>query len=165
VPYGDDGSINPYPLFTVTAKDKATGKVLARTQAVLPVGSEMGCKNCHSGQWRNNGVTGISAQTAEGVLKIHDRRNRTDLAVRAAAGQPALDQSCHPDSLFNAKGQPGGLLSLPPGHARLPRQLPERTQQRVLRSLSPRQPHRGHARYLRDNRAAKSTGYDNCHGS
>jgi mono/diheme cytochrome c family protein len=112
VPYSDLGTVNPYPLFDVTATDKASGKVLARTAAVLPVGAEMGCKTCHGGDWRKNGTSGIGRTAAEGILAVHDRRNRTDLAVRAAAGKPVLCQSCHPDPLLNAEGKKE-LLNLP----------------------------------------------------
>lgn len=112
VPYSDQGTVNPYPLFDVTAMDKATGKVLARTAAVLPVGAEMGCKTCHGGDWRKNGTSGIGRTAAEGILTVHDKRNHTDLAARAAAGKPVLCQSCHPDPLLNAEGNKE-LLNLP----------------------------------------------------
>ncbi len=49
-PYPDDGSFNPYPIFTITAREKKTGKVLARTKMVAPTSTEMGCKNCLAGR-------------------------------------------------------------------------------------------------------------------
>ncbi len=112
VPYSDDGSINPYPFFHVEARDKHSGDLLARTKVVAPVASEMGCKTCHGGEWRVQGRMGISAETASDVLRLHDKRNKTDLMARAEAGNPVLCQSCHPDPLLNAKGNPE-LLNMP----------------------------------------------------
>jgi mono/diheme cytochrome c family protein len=112
VPYSDDGSINPYPFIHIEARDKNTGELLARTKTVAPVSAEMGCKTCHGGEWRVQGRMGISAETASDVLRLHDRRNKTDLMDRAEAGNPVLCQSCHPDPLLNAKGDPE-LLNLP----------------------------------------------------
>jgi mono/diheme cytochrome c family protein len=112
VPYSDDGSINPYPFFYIEARDKNTGELLAQTRVVAPVSAEMGCKTCHGGEWRVRGKMGISAVTASDVLRLHDRRNKTDLMERADAGNPVLCQSCHPDPLANAAGDPK-LLNLP----------------------------------------------------
>ena len=55
VPYPDDGSFNPYPLFTIEARDTKTGKLLASTRNVAPTSTEMGCRNCHGGEWRGPG--------------------------------------------------------------------------------------------------------------
>jgi mono/diheme cytochrome c family protein len=112
VPYSDDGSVNPYPLFTVRATDKATGKELAATQAVVPVGTEMSCWRCHGGTWGRSEGTGVSLETARAILTVHDKRNGTELLAGADAGKPVLCQSCHPDPLFNANVRPE-LLSLP----------------------------------------------------
>lgn len=112
VPYSDDGSINPYPFFYIEARDKHTGELLAETKVVAPVSAEMGCNTCHGGEWRVQGKMGISAVTASDVLRLHDKRNKTDLMDRANAGNPVLCQSCHPDPLLNAKGDPE-LLNLP----------------------------------------------------
>ena len=112
LPYADDGSVNPYPVFTIEARDTASGRLLATTKVVAPVSTEIGCKNCHGGTWRRDGVTGISAETASDVLARHDRRHRTDLLAQAEGGKPVLCQSCHPDPLLNAAGRPE-LLNLP----------------------------------------------------
>ncbi len=58
VPYKDDGTFNPYPVFTIIARDEATGEVLAMTKAVAPTSTEMGCRNCHEGGWAWNNVIG-----------------------------------------------------------------------------------------------------------
>ena len=112
VPYSDDGSINPYPFFYIEARDKDSGELLAETKVVAPVSAEMGCNNCHGGDWRVDGKMGIAAETASDVLKNHDRRHDTSLMPRAEAGEPVLCQSCHADPLLNAPGDPD-ILNLP----------------------------------------------------
>ncbi|WP_027177506.1 cytochrome ubiquinol oxidase subunit I [Maridesulfovibrio bastinii] len=111
-PYTEDGKYNPYPIFTVEAYDSKTGKLLATTAAVTPTSTEMGCKNCHGGPWKMKGIAGISQQTGRDVISSHDRLSNTDLVSEAAAGNPKLCQSCHPDPVLGAKGKPG-LLNLP----------------------------------------------------
>ncbi|NCC25643.1 MAG: cytochrome C [Deltaproteobacteria bacterium] len=108
-PYPADGSFNPYPLFTITARDASTGKVLAQTRMVAPTSTEMGCKNCHGGQWRVAGVAGFTDETSADILAVHDRINRTNLLVEAKAGRPRLCQSCHHDPVLGAEGEPGVL--------------------------------------------------------
>jgi mono/diheme cytochrome c family protein len=112
LPYTDGGEINPYPVFTIEARDTASGRLLATTRVVAPVSTEIGCKNCHGGTWRKDGVMGISAVTASDVLARHDRRHETTLLADAEAGRPVLCQSCHPDPLLGAEGRPE-LLNLP----------------------------------------------------
>jgi len=110
VPYGDDGTVNPYPLFAVQAVESGSGKVLASTSVVVPVGTEMSCWRCHGGEWgRPADGTGVSMETARSILTVHDRRSGTDLLARSEAGKPVLCQSCHPDPLLNAKGDPARL--------------------------------------------------------
>jgi len=101
-PYPEKGGVNPYPVFTLTAKDAKTGEVLATTKAVAPASTEMRCYTCHGGSLGVDGVTGVSRETAKGILAVHDRRNGTDLSARAAAGDPVACQSCHPDAGPNA---------------------------------------------------------------
>ncbi len=112
VPYPDSGGFNPYPMFTITARDKKTGRVLATTKTTAPTSTEMGCRNCHGGKWRVAGVAGFSAETAMDVLKMHDKHNRTDLLARSRRGKPVLCQSCHADPILGAKGD-GVRLNLP----------------------------------------------------
>ena len=112
LPYTDGGEINPYPVFTIEARDVSSGRLLATTSVVAPVSTEIGCKNCHGGTWRKDGVMGISAVTASDVLARHDRRHKTALLDEAEAGRPVLCQSCHPDPLLKSEGRPE-LLNLP----------------------------------------------------
>ncbi|MDX2495557.1 MAG: cytochrome ubiquinol oxidase subunit I, partial [Desulfuromusa sp.] len=106
VPYPDDGSYNPYPIFTITATDKATGKVLATTKTVAPTSTEMGCKNCHGGGWQVAGVAGLTEETSLDVLAAHDKNSGTNLLERAKNGEPMLCQSCHADPVLGTKGNP-----------------------------------------------------------
>jgi len=111
VPYPDDGKFNPYPLFTIEASDKKSGKILAQTRVVAPVSTEMGCKNCHGGKWRMGDVAGFSDETASDILAMHDKISKTELLKMAKKGKPVLCQSCHADPVLQAKGKPG-LLNL-----------------------------------------------------
>lgn len=107
-----DGHYNPYPLFTIEARDTATGEVLAMTKTVVPTATEMGCKNCHGGEWRVDGVAGFSDETSAAVLAVHDKHSRTQLLKLAEAGQPRLCASCHEDPATGTEGV-AGLLNLP----------------------------------------------------
>ncbi len=110
VPYPKTGGFDPYPLVAVEARDARHGGVLARTRAVLPVSSEMGCRNCHGGPWRVERVAGISELTAKDVLSVHDRINKTDLKKKADQGTPVRCQQCHGDALRGDAGQSGTLI-------------------------------------------------------
>lgn len=93
-PYFQSGSYSPYPLFTIEARDD-NGTTLAKTKVVVPVSTEMGCKNCHGGEWRVDGRAGLSTETALNILKDHDRLSGTDLVSRAETGKVTSCQSCH----------------------------------------------------------------------
>lgn len=161
-PFEDDGSLNPYPLVSVTAKDKATGALLAATSFVAPVDSEVGCRNCHGGPWRKNGVMGISAETAKNILAVHDKRSGTRLLAQAEAGKPVLCQSCHPDPLLNAPGDPK-RLNLPAAiHGFHASYLTGRGEEACSR-CHPDNP-KGLSRCLRDNHQAYKIGCKRCHG-
>ena len=83
----------PYPVAVVQAFDPS-GKLLAETKVVLPVSTELGCKNCHGGAWTHT-VAGLSEATARDALKAHDRLSRTGLLGEA----PKVDcRSCHDDA-------------------------------------------------------------------
>ena len=94
MPYTRDGTFMPYPLMTVSAVDNG-GKVLAETRIPVPVSTEMSCRLCHGGGWRMDGKAGLSDETAEDILAVHDRMNRTGLLSLARGGNPVACQSCH----------------------------------------------------------------------
>lgn len=93
--YRDDGTFNPYPLFTIEARDAETGELLASTEMVAPTTTEMGCKNCHGGEWKFDNRAGVSDETARNILTVHDRINGTSLLAEAEQGQPKSCKSCH----------------------------------------------------------------------
>lgn len=107
MPYRDDGQYNPYPIFTVKAIDETSGELLAMTRTVAPTSTEMGCRNCHGGDWAWNGISGVSAETSQNILAAHDRYSGTTLLEDALNGQPRLCQSCHADPAVGAPGLPG----------------------------------------------------------
>lgn len=109
VPYNDDGTYNPYPIFSIIAKDESTGDTLVVTRAVAPTSTEMGCRNCHEGGWRWNDLSGMADLTATNILKAHDRYNNTTLLEDAENGNPVLCQSCHADPALSATGKEGVL--------------------------------------------------------
>ena len=111
VPYRDDNTYNPYPLFTVEAKDKESGNILASTKVVAPTSTEMGCRNCHGGSWRWNNISGVADETAINILTAHDRMNKTNLYREALAGKPQKCQNCHADPSMKAEGD-AQLLNL-----------------------------------------------------
>jgi mono/diheme cytochrome c family protein len=110
-PY-QDGEFNPYPLYTIEARDADSGEVLARTRTVAPTSTEMGCKKCHGGGWRVGGVAGVADETARRILASHDKHSGTELLARAERGEPQLCQSCHADPILETEGEPD-LLNFP----------------------------------------------------
>ncbi|MFA9389111.1 MAG: cytochrome ubiquinol oxidase subunit I [Prolixibacteraceae bacterium] len=108
-PYRDDKIYSPYPMFTITAVDQETGKKLISTKAVAPTSTEMGCKNCHGGDYAWNGISGVSNETSINILAAHDRYNGTTLLADAENGKPALCQSCHADPALGVSGKNGVL--------------------------------------------------------
>ena len=100
LPY-KDGTFDPMPMVTITAKDDA-GKVMAVTKVAAPVSDQMGCLSCHGGQWARDG-SGVSDNTVDDILEAHDRINRTDLASR----ESVACADCHADPALNAAGVDG----------------------------------------------------------
>jgi cytochrome bd-type quinol oxidase subunit 1 len=109
LPYPESGGFNPYPLMTVTAVDRQSGKELARTRVVAPATTEMGCRNCHGGDWRVANVAGFTMATGEDILAAHDKNSATSLVQQARDGKPVLCQSCHADPVLGAPGKEGVL--------------------------------------------------------
>ena len=109
VPYRDDGTFNPYPVIEVQARDAQSGEVLAATAAVAPASTEQHCHFCHGGEPRWKAMTGISDETADNILKTHDRNSGTSLYEEARTGKPRLCQSCHADPALGAEGKPEQL--------------------------------------------------------
>lgn len=96
-----DGTFNPLPIATLTAKS-ADGEVLAATRITVPTSDQMGCRNCHGGEWANTD-SGIATATAENILAVHDRMNNTNHVERAEKGT-ILCVECHDDPSQGAEG-------------------------------------------------------------
>ena len=119
-PY-DEGHYNPVPdLHHRGPKDEATGETLAMTKTVVPTATEMGCKKCHGGGWRVDGVAGFTDATGAAILAAHDKHSGTELLKMAERGEPRLCASCHEDPAtgtgrYSGKEgfEHGELLNLP----------------------------------------------------
>ncbi len=109
MPYPDSGGFNPFPVFSITAKDKKTGKVLAKTKIVIPTSTEMSCYKCHGGSFSKVEGTGVSDETAMDILAVHDRIEGTDLLTQAKHGHPYMCSACHADAAVGSKGKEGVL--------------------------------------------------------
>ena len=94
VPVDDNGRENPYPLATIEARRRDTNELVARTQAVAPVSTEISCNLCHNDP-------GVS--TATDLLMDHDRLHGTDLVNQ----KPVLCADCHGSNALGLPGQPG----------------------------------------------------------
>ncbi|MDM8525632.1 cytochrome ubiquinol oxidase subunit I [Desulfococcaceae bacterium HSG8] len=112
MPYKNDGGFHPYPIVTIEARDSETGELLAMTRITAPVSTEMGCKNCHGGEWRVGNVTGISPGTSRDILAVHDRISKTDLLEMAEKGQPWPCYECHLSEDSGTGGNPHPALNL-----------------------------------------------------
>jgi mono/diheme cytochrome c family protein len=165
-PYPETGRVNPYPVFSVTAKAAATGQILAATKAVAPVATEMGCYVCHGGSWGVDDATGVSDDTGRRILAVHDRRNGTDLVMKAATGRPVTCQSCHPDAGPDAAGESAGraeLLSLSAAIHGFHASYLSGSGAKACSKCHPTSP-RGVTQAQRDNHVAAGVGCPRCHG-
>jgi mono/diheme cytochrome c family protein len=162
VPYPQPGGFAPYPLVTVEARDTRSGEVLARTRTTVPVSTELGCRNCHGGPWRVDQRAGISHSTAEDVLSVHDRINKTQLRRGAVAGRPVRCQSCHADALRGDPGRPGRLSLSAAVHGFHALYLTDRGADACL-ACHPADP-RGATRMLRGIHNEIELNCTNCHG-
>jgi len=108
-PYSSDDKYLPYPLVSIKAIKKQTHELLAQTKVVAPVSTEVGCKNCHGGGWNFKNKVGLSDATATKILKLHDKRHKTNLLKGASKGNPIACASCHGDLATEMKGIEGVL--------------------------------------------------------
>ncbi|MCB1131983.1 MAG: hypothetical protein KDN05_12695 [Verrucomicrobiae bacterium] len=130
-PVDDAGRRNPYPMVRLTAKTTG-GTVLATTDIVLPVSSEMDCRKCHGsgsgpaaepvGGWVNDPHP--SRDYRLNILRLHDEKHlgtepyTSALADKGypAAGleasvidqqHPVLCAACHASEALGAPSYPG----------------------------------------------------------
>ncbi|MEW5733404.1 MAG: cytochrome c [Thermodesulfobacteriota bacterium] len=163
VPYTDMDTFNPYPVFTIVAKEASTGRVLAETKTVAPVSTEMGCKNCHGGEMRFKGIAGLGDTTARNILITHDRLNDTALADSAAEGKPTLCQSCHGDPALGAAGKAEVLSLSAAMHGWHAQKMPGRGADACAK-CHPNEP-MGYTRCLRGIHDRMNQNCTDCHGT
>jgi len=118
----DQGRLNSYPLMRVQAFDTATGEVLATTDAVVPVSTEVDCRDCHGlGQVGADPLARpvgpvfvgpasddrVDVETAakHNILALHDFKHGTGFQLD---GRPVLCASCHRSNALAEVGGPGG---------------------------------------------------------
>lgn len=94
-PYDDDGTWDPYGAATITVTDQTSGAVLATTNVVAPVSSELNCNNCHG------------TNAFANILASHDKNSGTTLVADKAAGILHLCAECHADNALGLPGKPG----------------------------------------------------------
>lgn len=95
VPYRKDGAYIPFPMIYIEARDAQNGRVLCSTGISVPASTEMGCRNCHGGNWAKKSMTGLSDETALDIIRAHDRSNRTELEALVKRGNPQMCSKCH----------------------------------------------------------------------
>ncbi len=151
---------DPYPVVTIEARDE-NDTLLATTEMVAPVSTEIGCSNCHGGQPGNR--AGLTRMTALNILQAHDRLSHTQLLAATRDGQAVRCQNCHGDPLVEAGGDPARLnLSAAIHGFHAPYLRGKGAEACAL--CHPSSP-TGATRSLRDIHAALGMDCTNCHGS
>jgi len=101
----DNRASSPYQLAEVVVRD-SNGNILAGTQTVVPISTELHCEHCHD----DGGVAGPSIATGnvkQNILTLHDQNEGT----RLMANRPVLCARCHSSNALGTSGQ-AGLPSL-----------------------------------------------------
>ena len=119
----DKGRFNSYPLMRVQAVDTLSDQVIATTDAVVPVSTEVDCRDCHAlGEVGSDAsarggvpvfIPAFSADRADeeaaakhNILLLHDFKHDTTFV---ADDQPVLCASCHRSNALAEVGGPGGM--------------------------------------------------------
>lgn len=122
----DRGRFNSYPLMRVQAVDVVTGDVLATTDAVVPVSTEVDCRDCHAlgevGADASARIGGpafvpaasgdrvdVEAAAKHNILALHDFQHGTSFILD---DQPVLCASCHRSNALAEVGGPGGVAGI-----------------------------------------------------
>ena len=110
-PTDDTGQVNAYPMLRVGAYDKKTGELLGATDVVVPVSTDVSCKNCHATgeiaakeptvtwiknddpdvQVQKDSLAQLEVQAKKNILISHDKKFGTSLQNST----PVLCGSCH----------------------------------------------------------------------
>jgi len=122
----DRGRFNSYPLMRVQALDNGSGAVLATADAVVPVSTEVDCRDCHTlgtvgadSAARASGPAFVAPASADrvdveaaakhNILALHDFEHGTTFI---ADDQPVLCASCHRSNALADVGGPGGVAGV-----------------------------------------------------
>lgn len=112
-PTDDQGTYNPYPMMRLGVYRAGTDNLLAYTDAVVPVSTEVDCKLCHVAGEIGTERAGVNwslsldpeVEAKENVLILHDLDHATNLM----AAQPVLCAGCHYSAALDLAGTgPGG---------------------------------------------------------
>jgi len=121
----DLGRMNSYPLMRVQAVDNGTGNVVATTDAVVPVSTEVDCRDCHAlGKvaaddlvWpdldfvapASNDRVDVEEAAKHNILVLHDYKHNTSFVAKQ---EPVLCATCHRSNALASVGGPAGIPSL-----------------------------------------------------
>lgn len=115
-PLDDNGVINHFPMFRITAVDKTNGAIVGSTDIVLPVAQPMNCTQCHATDEmaadtatneRFHGLLNWSRdpdrerQAKENIVTLHEALNGSLVASRL----PLMCAECH----YSPVADPDGL--------------------------------------------------------
>ena len=118
----DAGRLNSYPLMRVQARDSGSGQVVATTDAVVPVSTEVDYRDCHAlGQVGADPLArpagpvfaapasgdrpDVEAAAKHNILALHDFKHGTSFLFD---DKPVLCASCHRSNALAEVGGPGG---------------------------------------------------------
>lgn len=117
----DRGRLNSYPLMRVQGMDKNTGNVVATTDVVVPVSSEVDCRDCHTkgrvaaDPTARAGIVNVpefmdpaspdrvdvEVAAKQNIIALHNFKHATQLLDN---GKPVLCASCHASNALGTTG-------------------------------------------------------------
>jgi hypothetical protein len=104
---------SPYQLAQITVKDSTTQAVLAQSNVVAPVSSELHCDNCHSDDGDATVKGGImpTGKVEMNILSLHDKLSMDKYPTGHTGAlmdkRPVLCAECHASNALGAPGLPG----------------------------------------------------------
>lgn len=149
-PIKDNGVTDTYQLSQINVVKN--GKVVAATQAVVPVSWEMSCNQCHKPTGKGADLT-----VASNILLAHDKLHGTTLINQ----KPVLCAKCHADPALGAPGFAGVKTLSGAMHTAHAARMGNRTPEQTCYSCHPGPV----TQCLRDVHKAKGMTCVNCHTS
>lgn len=104
---------DPFQLAIITVTNITTGTLLARTEVVAPVSSEMDCYTCHSdtGDATKRYPITPTGNVNQNILALHDYLNAQTFQQRSLpalmSSKPVMCGSCHSDNALGTAGISG----------------------------------------------------------